>query len=156
MLKEALTLIALTLTPFFELRASIPFGILAGIPLPLVLIITILSNIALAPLLYIFLNYVIHIFLKINAINKIWQKIVTRTQKKVHPYVEKYGTLSLALFIAVPLPGSGVYSGSIAAYLLGYEFKEFLIASIIGVILAATAVTIITLFGKGIWLYTIQ
>jgi len=67
--------------------------------------------------------------------------------EKIHKYVDKYGLLGVSIFIGIPLPGSGVYSGALGAYLLGINFKKFLIASIIGVLIAGILVTIISLTG---------
>tara|TARA_Y100000296_G_C5143154_1_gene242228 strand:+ start:769 stop:1254 length:486 start_codon:yes stop_codon:yes gene_type:complete len=138
----------ITALPFLELRASIPYGILAlQINWLLVFIICIISNILITPLIWFFVEHVMHFFLKIKWIETIYKKIVVRTQKRVHPYVEKYGTLGLAIFIGIPLPGSGVYSGCLGAYLLGYKFKDYLIASVLGVLIAGIIVTIVTLTG---------
>ncbi len=148
MLDQISTLIVLTIIPFFELRASIPYGVLGtDLPISLIFLIAVSFNILLAPRLYIFLNKVLHLFLEISFINRIYQKLVTRTQRRVHPYIEKYGVLGLALFIAVPLPGSGVYSGALAAYVLGFNFRDFLKASIIGVLIAGIIVTLISVSG---------
>lgn len=168
MLKQITILFAITLLPFFELRASIPYGILdVEIVLPfgmtlqglgmiwyLVFIICVISNLVLVPFLWFFVNNIMHIFLRIKIINKLYQKWVARTQRKVHPYVEKYGTLGLAIFIGIPLPGSGVYSGALGAYLLGFKFKDYLIASIIGVLIAGIIMTIVSLFFSGLLVYT--
>ena len=63
---------------------------------------------------------------------------------------EKYGIIGLALFIGVPLPGSGVYSGALGAYLLGFNFKDYFKAAVLGVLIAATIVTIVSIFGNGL------
>ncbi len=148
---EINTLIVLTLLPFLELRASIPYGIFnTSLSRPSVFLICIVTNILLAPLLWIFVNYMMHLFLDFDFIRKPYDKIVLKTQKKVHPYVEKYGTIGLALFIGIPLPGSGVYSGALGAYLLGFKFKDYIIASVIGVLIAGTAVLFASIFGNGI------
>ena len=73
--------------------------------------------------------------------------MIVRTQKKVQPLVAKYGVLGLGLFIGVPLPGSGVYSGSIGGYLLGFPRKESYVSTVIGVLIAAAAVTAVVLTG---------
>jgi len=88
-----------------------------------------------------------HIFLRIKFIDKIYQKYVERTQKKIHKYVKKYGEAAVAIFIGIPLPGSGSYSGALAAYLIGLGYKKFIIANIIGVLIAGVIVTLITLTG---------
>ena len=62
--------------------------------------------------------------------------------------VEKWGELFLIIFIGIPLPGSGVYSGALAGYIMGISFKKFMIANIFGVLIAAILVTIVTLTGS--------
>ena len=106
MINELIWLIGLTLLPFLELRASIPYGIFkTDLHWMIVFLVCVLFNILLSFLVWFFVNYVMHLFLRIKFIEKIYHKIVERTQKKVHPYVEKYGVIGLALSIGVPLPG---------------------------------------------------
>jgi len=156
-MSEILNLILLTFTPFLELRASIPYGIFTtSLSLPLILFICILVNIILAPLLYIFFNYFVHLFLKIKIINRCYQKTITKTQKKIHPYIEKYGIWGLAIFIGIPLPGSGVYTGALGAYLLGFKFKDFFKAAVIGVFIAAILVTLISLSSNSVFHFLIK
>jgi len=113
-------------------------------------------NILLGPIVYILLNNFVHIVIKINFFNKIYEKFVIRTQHKIENKVEKYGELGLALFIGVPLPGSGVYTGALAAFILGLNFKKFLIATVIGVFIAGILVTIATLTGVGIFEFMLK
>jgi uncharacterized membrane protein len=149
-MSEILTLIILTLMPFLELRASIPYGIFAtNLSWPLIFMVCIGVNILLAPLVYYFYAELIHVFRKINLIDRLYKKIVVRTQKKVHKHVEKYGVYGLAIFIGIPLPGSGVYSGALAAELLGFRKRDFFKAAVIGVIIAGTIVLIVSTLGNG-------
>ena len=55
------------------------------------------------------------------------------------------------MFIGVPLPGSGVYSGALAAYLLGFRKRDFFLAAVIGVLIAGTIVLLVSLLGNGAW-----
>ena len=80
-------------------------------------------------------------------IKKIYDKTIERVHKKTKKFIDKYGELGLALFIALPLPGSGVYSGALAAYIFGVNKKDFFLATIIGVFIAATIVTILSILG---------
>ena len=143
-----LLIIAITFLPFLELRASIPYGILIlkmhWFP---VFIIAVITNIILGPIVYFFIDKIMFIFLKIDFINTLYQKCVEKTQKKIHKYVEKYGEAAVAIFIGIPLPGSGSYSGALAAYLIGLGYKRFIIANIIGVLIAGVIVTVIVLTG---------
>ena len=156
-MSEILNLIALTLFPFLELRASIPYGVFqTSLSLLSIFLICTVTNILLAPVIWLFLNKIIHVFLKIKFIDRCYQKTVEKTQKKVHKYIEKYGILGLAIFIGIPLPGSGVYSGALGAYLLGFKFKDFFKAAIIGVLIAAVLVTLISTTGNTILQFLIK
>ncbi len=150
-------MVLLTVLPFLELRASIPYGIFeTDLPLAVVFMVAVMANILLGPVLFFFLNKTIHRFLKVKLVERGWQRIILRTQKKVHPYIEKYGILGLAVFIGIPLPGSGVYTGALGAYLLGFKFKDFLKATILGVLIAGLIVTIICLAGSQTWDFLIK
>ena len=143
-MSEILNLMWITLLPFLELRASIPYGILStDLHWLTVFLVCVMINIV--------LDHFVQLFTKIKFIDKIYQKIVIRTQRRVHKYVEKYGVFGLALFIGVPLPGSGVYSGALAAYLLGFRKRDFFLAAVIGVLIAGTIVLLVSLLGNGAW-----
>ncbi len=147
-MNDILMLILLTLAPFLELRASIPYGIFTtDIHWSIVFLICVVVNILLAPILYFLIDKFIHIFLKVKIIDKYYQKYVEKTQKKIRSVVEKYGELGVAIFIGIPLPGSGVYSGALGSYILGLSFKKFMIASVLGVLIAGIIVLVISLTG---------
>jgi len=151
-MNEILNLIWITFLPFLELRASIPYGILkANLPWIQVFVICVITNIILGAILYLLIDKIIKIATKIKAIDDIYQKYIEKMQKNVDKYVDKYGELAVAVFIGIPLPGSGVYSGAIASYLLGLKYKKFMIANIIGVLIAGTIVTVVSLTGAGIF-----
>ena len=148
-MNEILNLIWITLLPFLELRASIPYGVFkTELSLLTIFLVCVITNIVLAPIVYFILDNFVGLFTKIKFIDRIYQKIVIRTQKRVHKYVEKYGVLGLALFIGVPLPGSGVYSGALAAYLLGFRKRDFFMAAVIGVLIAGTIVLLVSTAGN--------
>jgi len=163
MLPKIISLILLTFIPALELRYSIPAGILEGeLHLPfgivlqgfgmdwiLVFFVCVVTNILLGILVYFFLDKVVHVFLRIKAFKRLYDRVVTRAQKKIQKAVDRWGELGVALFIGIPLPGSGVYTGALGAYAIGLSFKKFIIADIIGVLIAGTAVTILTLSGMG-------
>ncbi len=165
MLINILILFGITLIPAFELRASIPYGILSGsvdlpfgisvqgmgLSWPVAFIICVISNIILGTVLFPLIDHIMRVLERIPLIGRLWNKFVVRAQRKVHPYIERWGTIGVALFIAVPLPGSGSYSGALGAYLLGVSYKRFILANIIGVTLAGIAVTVITVTGQGLF-----
>jgi len=162
MLEKIILLILLTFVPIFELRWSIPIGLYSGsvnVPFlgamqgfgldPLfVFFVCVSANAILSVLVYFFLHNIIQFFLCFELINSFYQRIIIRTQKKAKPLIEKYGLLGLALFIAVPLPGSGTWTGTLAGYLLGFDMKKIFVANLIGVIIAGL---IVTFFSLGIF-----
>ncbi len=89
-----------------------------------------------------------HIFLRIAWIHKLYTRIVERPRKKIHEAVERYGTLGIAMFIGIPLPGTGTYSAAIGSYLLDLGYKRFFIANVFGVLIAGTLMTIGALSGN--------
>jgi uncharacterized membrane protein len=149
MIKAIIILVAVTLIPSLELRASIPWGIFQQgdkIAWWLVVIVAVLANIVLGWGVFWIMGPVFNFIRKWGWFDrKIWP-ILERTQHKLHPFVEKYGEFGVALFIGVPLPGSGVYTGAFGSYLLGLDKKKFAIANVIGVLIAAVAVTAVCMF----------
>jgi uncharacterized membrane protein len=152
MLKEIIIVALLTLTPFLELRASIPYGFLqTSLHWSVIFFIAVIVNSLLAPLLFILLHKFVHVFRKMHWFDWLYSTYVMRTQHKVHPYVDKYGVWGLALFIGVPLPGSGVYSGVLASFILGMHFRDMFKAAVVGVVIAGLIVTIVMLTGVGLF-----
>ena len=76
---------------------------------------------------------------------KIFDKLVVKVRKKTRKYVEKYGVIGLAIFVAIPLPGSGVYSGCLGAYLLDVNRSAATKSIILGTIVAAILVSLLSL-----------
>lgn len=152
MFREIIELILVTFLPFLELRASIPYGILKlRMGWVDVFLICVITNIILGIIIYFLLDKLVHLVTRIRPIGRLYARVVERTQKRIHRYVERYGEIGVAFFIGIPLPGSGVYTGALGSYLIGLGYRRFIIACIVGVIIAGTAVTLITLFGSGAW-----
>lgn len=148
MLQAILILTAITLIPALELRASIPWGILQmreEISWPVAVLICTVANIVLGWLVFLVLGPVFTFVRKWPWFDrKIWP-IMERARHKIHPYVERYGEIGIAVFIGIPLPGSGVYTGAFGSYLLGLDRRKFVVANVIGVLIAAAAVTALSL-----------
>ncbi len=165
MIRNIAILFGITLLPAFELRASIPVGILngslelpfglaiegMGLSWPFVFVVCVASNAILGIVLYPILNWLIHFLERIPVVGRFWEGFMKRAQKKIHRYVERWGTVGVALFVAIPLPGSGSYTGALGAYLLGMSYRRFILANTLGVILAGIAVTAIVLTGSSLF-----
>ena len=146
---EILKMVAITFIPTLELRASIPYGIFGtDYSWLIVFLVTVIANIIIGIVIYIFLEWIIKMMCFFKPIEILWNRYIERTQHKIQKGVEKYGEWAVAVFIGIPLPGSGVYTGAVAAFLIGLNFRKFLVANIIGVIIAGILVTIICLSGS--------
>lgn len=164
MLKDWLILIFITFLPLVELRLSIPVGILSGtISLPWGMTLSglglnpwlVFGTAAITNILLGFMVFnLIHFFdkgLRNSRIKNTYSKFMDRSHRKLSPYVNKYGLFGVAIFIGLPIPGSGVYMGSLGAFMIGLKKKQFYKATILGVIMAATIVTLLTITGKSIF-----
>jgi uncharacterized membrane protein len=148
MLKTILWLTMITLIPALELRASIPIGILQmrdTVSWPVAVLICTVANILLGWTVFLVMGPVFTFIRKWAWFDRTIWPLLERTRHKIHPYVEKYGELGVAVFIGIPLPGSGVYTGAFGSYLLGLDRRKFAIANVIGVLIAAAAVTTLSL-----------
>jgi uncharacterized membrane protein len=154
---EIWQVILLTLIPTFELRASLPYAILAlEMPWFTAFVLVVIINIILAPLVYFALHFFLEFVIKIPFFNQIYERSLHKVQEKIKPKVEKYGFWGLAIFIGIPLPGSGVYTGALAAFVLDIKPKQFILASIVGVLIAAILILIATLTGAEVLSWIIK
>ena len=152
-----LGIVVLTFVPTLELRASIPYGILAtDLDWWWVFTAAVLINWAVAPIVYFFLHYVVKFLLRVGWFARFWQRYTDRAQQRIKRNVDTWGTWGLAVFIGIPLPGSGVYTGALGAYLLGMEFRRFIWVALAGVLIAAIAVTAIVMAGQGAYSFFIN
>ena len=148
MLRDILWLSFITLIPALELRASIPvgiFGMAERLSWPMVLLICTVVNIILGWVVFWVMGPVFTFVRRWGWFDRRVWPVLERTRHKIHPYVEKYGELGVAVFIGIPLPGSGVYTGAFGSYLLGLDKRKFAVANVIGVLIAAAAVTALCL-----------
>ena len=155
-IQEVFYITLLTFLPALELRASIPYALL-GTDFGLSIIpFIILLNILLGEIIFFLLNTILPYLLRISTLNKIYQNYVKKIQIKAEKYVSRYGVLGLAIFIGIPLPGSGVYTGALAGFVLGFKRRDFSKANIVGVVIAGTIVTLLVLSGLNIFDFLIK
>lgn len=144
-----LAVVLITLIPALELRASIPYGVLAtSLPLWQVLLLAIATNWLIAPLVYVLLKLLLKLLLRWPWFNRVWERYSQRVLKRIHASVETWGSWGLAMFIGIPLPGTGVYTGAVGAYLLGMSMRRFLLVALAGVLIAGVIVTVIVATGS--------
>lgn len=151
MFNEILKLIVITFLPAVELRGSIPYGIfILHMNWIEVFFICVIANFIIGIIFFVLLDAIIIIITQVKFAENIWNHYVKKTRKKIESGVDKYGKWAVAVFIGIPLPGSGVYTGALASFLIGLSFKKFIIANLLGVIIAGIAVMAICLTGRGL------
>ena len=140
----------LTIMPVTELRVGLPlalvYAIENNIPIWLIFSLIILLNILIIFFIFYFLDNLHHIFLKSKIYKKLFEKYLLKFQKKVDKFEKKYNTagfFALILFVAVPLPGTGAWTGSLLSWLVDLDRKKSILAISMGVLIAG----LLILFG---------
>lgn len=147
---QLLYALLLTIAPITELRVGLPvaidFALKNNVPVSLIFLLIVLANILMIFVIFFFLDNLHSLFMRINIYNKGFNAYLRRFQKKVDKFERRFnekGFLALALFVAVPLPGTGAWTGCLLAWLLGLERRKSILAIGAGVFLAG----IMILFG---------
>lgn len=140
-----LLLTAWTFVPGLELRASMPYGwfnqdIRSVLSLPSVLAVAVLANVVVGQMTYMLMGPVVNGLRRWAWFDRRIWPFFERAQQKLHPYVVKHGEWGVAVFIGVPLPGTGAYTGAVGAYLIGLDKRKFAVANLVGVLIAGAAV----------------
>ena len=126
MLKKYLTVFFVSMVPLIELRGAIPYGVIFGLPLWSTYIIAIIGNMIPVPFIFLFARKI----LEWGADKPVIGKFFTFCLEKGHKGGQKLKAtagrglfIALLLFVGIPLPGTGAWTGTLAASLLGYGFQ---------------------------------
>lgn len=145
-----LIVILISMLPLIELRGSIPVAIaLLGMPWQEAVILSIIGNMIPIPLILLFIQWFFSLISRFRWGRRFTEWISRRTVNK-GKVVERYEEFGLVLFVGIPLPGTGGWTGSLAAKLFGLPFWKSLLWIFIGILLATAIVTSITLLGTSI------
>lgn len=129
--------------PFIELRGSIIFGAAMGIPWQHTFLVSFLGNILPVPFLILLARPIFAWLKTTRLLAGFTQKMEDRLMKKADKVtVQKYSAVGLFLFVAIPLPGTGAWSGSLIAALLDVKMRYALPAVIAGVFAAGVIMTV--------------
>ena len=145
----------LSMMPFGELRASIPVGIAVYKMDPaLVFFVSVLGNITAVLLILIFLGFISrYLSRKSYLFNRFFAWLFTRTKDKHYAIIEKYGIYALAVFVAVPLPFTGGWTGALIAFVFGIPFWQSFLSIAAGVLIAGLLVVFIVQAGVALSVY---
>jgi uncharacterized membrane protein len=137
----------LSLLPISELRGAIPFAIANQVPWYAAFAIAVICNAMVAPICWIFLSTLHRLFLKMNWYKNFFERFIERARNKLHHNVERWGWLGVAVFVAIPLPFTGAWTGAIGAWVLGLSKRRTMPAVMLGVLCAGVIVTLVMLLG---------
>ena len=148
--------IILSMLPIAELRGGIPYALANGIHPVTAYLMCVSANIMAFPIVYFFMGFFHELFLKIAWYANLFEKIVVRTRNKVGDKIEKWGFWGLMVFVMVPLPVTGAYTGSFAAWIFGIEKRKGFMAVMAGVLIAGLIVTAIFMSGSELFSFLLK
>lgn len=134
----------LSMVPVLELRAAIPIGCSLGLSAWQCALAAIIGNMIPAPFIILFIRAIF------EYLRRHWPKLgnlVDRLESKAEkkkPLVQKYAILGLTLLVAIPLPGTGAWTGALVAAMLDIRLKRAIPCIFLGVVIAAVIVTMVS------------
>lgn len=132
----------ISMLPIIELRGAIPVGYALNLPWTATIFCAIIGNLLPIPFILLFLDYVFNFMKKHNILKK-W---ITKLEDKAHRQsskVTKYEFWGLALFVAIPLPGTGAWTGALIASVIKMDKKKAFLSILLGVLIAAILITFV-------------
>ena len=140
----------IAMLPIGELRGSIPVAILVyNIPWLWAMLISIVGNMLPVYVLLVFFERVSEwLMRRYGWAKRLFGWLFDRTRRKLNGSVVKYGYWALAIFVAIPLPMTGAWTGAVAAFVFGLPKKKSFLAILLGVCMAAAVVTMVTIGGN--------
>ncbi|MBF1012006.1 MAG: small multi-drug export protein [Lachnospiraceae bacterium] len=156
-MKKIVLVFLISMVPVVELRGALPYalGPWMGQPLPLLqaYLICIIGNMLPVPLIYLFARKLLEWGKNKPLIGKPFTWCLEKGKKGGEALQKKAGQglfLALMLFVGIPLPGTGAWTGTLAASILDMEFKESVLAVMFGVLLAGIIMLLLSTAGYGI------
>ena len=141
MFQDILFTFLISFSPFGEARAGIPYGEIVGLPILLVFIIGLTANLLVFPIFYRAIEFSNKHFFKNKYYKKSAIYLSSRARTKTKTVIKKYGVWGLMVFVMIPLPVTGAYIGTIAAYIFGISYRKSLIAISSGITISSIMVT---------------
>ena len=136
----------LAAVPLIEQRGAIPYGVLSGGLTPLVAFaVALVGSLLPVPFILLLFNKIYAFLLRYKFFSKI-VKLIDKKIDKNRAVFEKRQEIALIIFIAIPLPTTGLWTGSAIASFLKFDFKKSIICSVIGGTISAALITLLLIF----------
>ena len=142
MLKKYIYIFLISMVPLIELRGAVPVSQVMGLPIVPSFIVCIIANMLPVPIIYLFARKVLIFCLEKGE----------KGGKKLQAKAGRGLFVALLLFVGIPLPGTGAWTGTLAASILDMDFKSTVAAVMLGVLLAGMIMMIVSLAGVSIFL----
>ncbi|MCD7867452.1 MAG: small multi-drug export protein [Clostridiales bacterium] len=144
-MKSYLIVFLISMLPIIELRGALPYGALFGLPTVPTYIVCIIGNMIPVPFIYLFARRVLEWGKDKRLIGGICTFFLEKGEKggrKLQASAGRGLFLALLLFVGIPIPGTGAWTGTLAASILKMDFKSSIIAVMLGVLLAGVLVAL--------------
>lgn len=154
MLKNYLWIFFISMVPLVELRGAIPVSQIMGLPLIPSYIVCIIGNMLPVPIIYLFARKVLEWGCDKPVIGKFFTWCLKKGEKGGKKLQDKAGRglfVALLLFVGIPLPGTGAWTGTLAASILDMDFKSTVAAVMLGVLLAGVIMMVLSMLGVNIF-----
>lgn len=141
---KLITTFFISMVPIVELRLGLPYGIALGLDYPMALAAALIGNMIPVPFIII---YIQRVFVWMRKHMPVMDSFITNCESKAHikgETVQKYGPIGLLIFVAIPLPGTGAWTGSLIAALIGVRPRAAIPCILLGVCIAAAIMTGLT------------
>jgi len=145
-LVDILKVLGVSILPIVELRGAIPYGYFLDLPWEVVFPVSVIGNFLPVPFILLFIRKVLEFMKKIKYLDKMALWIEKKAHQKSAD-VLKYVTFGLLIFVAIPLPGTGAWTGALIAALFDIRMKKALPSIFCGVIIAGIICTVVCYCG---------
>jgi len=133
----------ISMIPILELRGGLLVSSLLQVPITTAIPLCIIGNIIPIPFILLFIRQIFKCMKKIPFFTKMIEKLENRAMSK-SASIKRYEFWGLALFVGVPLPGTGAWTGSLIAALLEIDFKKAVLSELLGIIMATVIMSIVS------------
>jgi|TARA_B100002003_G_C13803681_1_gene396581 uncharacterized membrane protein len=137
-----------SLIPISELRGGIPVGVASGLSIFAAFLIAIVANFFVIPIVFFFLDHLHELFLKVKIYDNIFNHYIEKKRGKLEKHIgTKWEFVMLMLFVGIPLPITGAYTGTLLAWFFKVPRKKAYFALSLGIVIAGLIVSLVVGLG---------
>lgn len=126
-LSRELIIFIISMVPLIELKGSIPLGLIWDFGPFLTFLLTFPASLLPAPFIILLIKKIFLFLERFSFFETLIERVIRRNNRKHRDKIDKYGLMGLFIIVAIPLPGTGVWSGSLAAALFDFKFTKRLL-----------------------------